>query len=174
MTTEDLYTATDVKKIREKLLEEQDGKCAVLNIQIRPERTPVLDHQHDDEQFVRGVLEREVNAFLGTSENAYKRFLGYWCSIPLPDVLRACAAYLERPSDTRYRHPDHLKKLKTKFNSLSSKQMKQVLNHFGKPDGKNLIERKKIFAGIVLDRSLGYDKIKEILDKAKADNNDST
>lgn len=169
--TEDLYTATDVKKIREKILDEQDGKCAILGIQIRPERTPVLDHQHDDEQFVRGVLEREVNAFLGTSENAYKRFLGYWCSVPLPDVLRACASYLERPSNTRYRHPDHLKKLKTKFNSLSAKQMKQVLETFGKSDGKNLVERKKIFSNIVLDRSLGYEKIREVIDKVKNESN---
>lgn len=165
--TEDLYTANDVKKIREKMLDEQDGKCAILGIQIRPERTPVLDHQHDDEQFVRGVLEREANAFTGVLENAYRRFLGYWCSIPLPDVLRACASYLERPSDSRYRHPDHLKKLKTKFNSLSAKQMKQVLEALGKSDGKNLVDRKKIFANIILDRSLGYECIKIVLDRAK-------
>lgn len=166
MTT-DLYTVSDVKKIREKLLDEQDGKCAILGIQISPERRPVLDHSHNDEQFVRGVLEREVNAFLGVTENAYKRFLGYWCSTTLPDVLRACASYLERPIDTRYRHPDHLKKLKTKFNALTAKQMKQVLQHFNKPEGNNLVERKKIFNEIVLDKSQSYDIIRNVINQVK-------
>lgn len=167
--TEDLYTQADIKKVREKLLQEQDGKCAILDIQIRPERTAVLDHVHDDQQFVRAVLEREVNAFIGTTENAYKRFLGYWQGKPLPDVLRACASYLERPTDTRYRHSDFLKKLKTKFNALNTKQMKYVLETFGKPTGNNLAERKKIFASIILDRNLGYDAIRKVLDKAKED-----
>lgn len=165
--TEDLYTAVDIKRVRENILKEQNGKCAILDIQIRPERTPVLDHVHNDEQFVRGVLEREINAFLGVTENAYKRFLGYWQDKPLPDVLKACAAYLERPVDTRYRHNHFLKKLKTKFNALSSKQMKFVLETFGKADGKNAVERKKIFTDIILDRSLGYERIKDALDKAK-------
>ena len=45
--------------------------------------------------------------------------------------------------------------------------MKQVLETFGKSDGKNLVERKKIFAEIVLDRNLGYEIIREAIDKAK-------
>lgn len=169
-TTEDLYTASDIKRVREFLLAEQNNKCAALGIPIKPDRTPVLDHRHDDEQLVRGVLEREVNAFTGVIENAHKRYLRYWLPTPLPDVLRSVASYLERSEgipDRRFRHNHWIKKLQTKFNALSSKQQDRVLLQLGPGPGKNLEDRKAKFAKVVLDRSLGYDTISQVIKSTK-------
>lgn len=168
--TEDLYTASDIKRVREFLLAEQNNKCAALGIPIKPDRTPVLDHRHDDEQLVRGVLEREVNAFTGVIENAHKRYLRYWLPTPLPDVLRSVASYLERSEgipDRRFRHNHWIKKLQTKFNALSSKQQDKVLLQLGSSPGKNLVDRKAKFAKVVLDRSLGYDTISQVIKSTK-------
>ena len=168
--TEDLYTTSDVKRVREFLLQEQGNKCAALGIPIKPDRTGVLDHAHNDEQLVRGVLEREVNAFLGVIENANKRYLRYWLPTPLPEVLRALAGYLERSEatpDRRFRHNGWLKKVKVWFNKLPAKKMDEVLVELGSTPGRNLAERRSKFATIVLDRSLGYDTIKACIDKRK-------
>ena len=168
--TEDLYTASDIKRVREFLLAEQNNKCAALGIPIKPDRTPVLDHKHDDEQLVRGVLEREVNAFTGVIENAHKRYLRYWLPTPLPDVLRSVASYLERSEgipDRRFRHNHWIKKLQTKFNALSSKQQDKVLLQLGSGPGKNLADRNAKFAKVVLDRSLGYDTISQVIKSTK-------
>lgn len=168
--TEDLYTASDIKRVREFLLAEQNNKCAALGIPIKPDRTPVLDHFHNDEQVVRGVLEREVNAFLGVIENANKRYLRYWIPTPLPEVLRALAGYLERSEatpDRRFRHNGWLKKVKVWFNKLPAKKMDEVLLQLGSSPGKNLVDRKAKFAKVVLDRSLGYDTISQVIKSTK-------
>ena len=169
-TTEDLYTTSDVKRVRELLLQEQGNKCAALGIHIKPDRTPVLDHFHNDEQLVRGVLEREVNAFLGVIENANKRYLRYWLPTPLPEVLRGLAGYLERSEatpDRRFRHNGWLKKVKVWFNKLPAKKMDEVLVQLGSTQGKNLADRKAKFAKVVLDRSLGYDTISQVIKSTK-------
>ena len=168
--TEDLYTTSDVKRVREFLLQEQGNKCAALGVSIKPDRTPVLDHFHNDEQLVRGVLEREVNAFLGVIENANKRYLRYWLPTPLPEVLKALAGYLERSeatSDRRFRHNGWLKKVKVWFNKLPAKKMDEVLVQLGSSPGKNLVDRKAKFAKVVLDRSLGYDTISQVIKSTK-------
>lgn len=168
--TVDLYTSSDVARVREILLKEQDGQCAALGIQIRPNRTPVLDHKHDDEQLVRAVLEREVNAFTGVAETAYKRFLSYWLDLPLHEVLRRIADFLERSEtapETRWRHTGWMAKLKTKFNKLTAQQMDFVLLSLGSTKGKNLAERKKLFAKQVLRRDLGYTKILEAINQQR-------
>jgi hypothetical protein len=166
--TQDLYTADGVRKVKELLLQEQGGKCAILGIDIEErKRTAVLDHAHDEEQFVRSVLEREANAFLGVIENAHRRFLGYWCEIPLAEVLRRTADYLELEQDTRWRHPGWLKKVSASFNKLNTKQQSFVLEYLGYPAEKNPLKRKAIFRKASLDRNLGYDKIRDAIEKAK-------
>lgn len=167
MTT-DLYTTTDVKNTREQLLEEQQGKCAITAITIRPDRTAVLDHVHDDEQLVRAVIEREVNSLVGVIENAYKRHIKYWCDIPLCDLLLQISEYLKKyPKDKRFRHNAWLAKVKTKFNKLNSKQQDSVLELLGNTKGSNLKERKGKFAKVILDRTLGYERIVEVINQVK-------
>lgn len=168
--TTDLFTASDVAKVRTLLLKEQQGKCAGLGIVIPKDRTAVLDHNHFvDDQFVRGVLERECNAMLGVVENAHKRFLSYWLPTPLPIVLRALASYLERSSstpDTRWRHPSWRKKLLTKFNKLKTQEQDSVLQSLGCAKRcTNATMRKKEFDKLLKDRNLGYTIILNTLTK---------
>lgn len=168
--TVDLYTTTDLAKVREILLKEQDGQCAALGVQIRPNRTPVLDHKHDDEQLVRAVLERENNAFIGVVENAHKRFFAYWLDLPLHEILRRTADYLEScetSPETRWRHVGWMSKVKVFFNRLTAQQMDSVLLSIGSTKGKNLAERKKLFAKQVLRRDLGYTKILEAINQQR-------
>lgn len=168
--TEDLYTTNDTKRTREFLLKEQQGLDLLTGLPI-PDKQACLDHKHNDECFVRGVLHRQSNACLGKIENLYVRYLSYWYPHDLQTFLRQAADYLDLPEDKRYRHNSWVKRLKVLFNKLNSKQMKQVLETFGKSDGKNLVERKKIFAEIVLDRNLGYEVIREAIEKVKDESN---
>lgn len=165
--TEDLYTPKDVKEVCKLLLKEQGGKCACLGIDILPDRTPVTDHKHDAANMVRGVIERECNAMLGVTENAYKRFFSYWSTLPLPEVLRRMAAYLERPEDHRHRHPAWIKHCKVQFNKLKAGQQDKVLVDLGHKAGTNLTSRKANFAKLVLDRNLGYATITKKIQEVK-------
>ncbi len=166
--TIDLYTPADVAKVRAILLKEQGGKCLVLG-EIPKDRTFVLDHAHDEEQLVRGVLERELNAVVGVIENAYKRHLRYWLPTPLPDVLRRIAGYLEASGGVSkgYRHTGWIKKLQTKFNTLKSTQQDNVLVALGQHKGKNLVERKKLFLKAIKTKQFGYDIIRSIINEQK-------
>lgn len=128
------------------------------------------DHCHFT-QHCRAALNRNSNAFEGLVFNAYRRCLQWLTDVPLPDILRNLANYLEEDYSHNPYHVGWMKRVKTDFNKLNSKQMKQVLETFGKPDGKNLVERKKMFASIILDKSLGYDKIRQAIDKVKNDSN---
>lgn len=157
----DLYSTIDIRECRKVLLKEQKGLCAITGLPIK-EGQEVLEHAHDSEMLVRGVASRQANSALGVIERAWVRYLRWWYPETLPIFLRRVADYIEKHTDSpdaRYRHNSWGKRLKIDFNKLNSKQMKQVLETFGKSDGKNLVERKKIFSEIVLDRNLGYDKI---------------
>lgn len=159
--TEDLYTPADVKRVREQLLEEQKGIDALTNTPVLDKQS-CLDHSHDS-LFVRAVLNRQTNAALGKLEGVYTRYLRHWFDGTLSDFLRGAAAYLERPDDKRWRHPHFIRKLKTAFNKLSEKDKGKVLIALGKHDGSNSTERKKIFAGLVMQRDLGYDTINNLI-----------
>ena len=62
---------SDIKKLREELLEQQGEQDPITGLPITD---PVLDHDHDSGA-VRCVLQREVNSFEGKVWNAYKRFI---------------------------------------------------------------------------------------------------
>jgi hypothetical protein len=162
---EDLYTVSDTKRIRELLLQQQQGLDALTNLEI-PQGKAVLDHLHDDEQLVRGVLHRSINVAVGRLENSFTRDLKWWYPYDLPTFLEQAAVYL-RKQPHPYRHLQWQKKLKVLFNQLSAKQMKFVLESFNKSDGRNAVERKKIFQEIVLQRDLGFDTIRSVITKAK-------
>lgn len=162
MTTVDLYNTADVKKVREQLTKEQKNKCAVTGLDI-PTKQHVLDHAHDDTQFVRGVLHRQVNAFAGKAENAYTRLIAWWYPNDLPTLLRECADYLEKQPDGRYRHNGWIKKVNTEFNKLKEAHKDVVLVALGQTKGKNGAERKKLFQRAVLTREFTYDTIRALI-----------
>lgn len=154
--TQDLYTPTDIKKVREILTKEQKGLDPITGL---PLQTPCLDHKHDLESLVRGVLSRQINAYVGKLENNYKMYIGYWCNIPLPELLRNIADYLEKPEDKRYRHSGWLKKVQTEFNKLNSSEQNEVLRSLIGKTGKNPKERKELFRKILLTREHTFDSI---------------
>lgn len=88
---------SEIKELRDDLLQEQDNKCLICCNVI--DDNACLDHQHKKRLkgtgLVRGVLCRSCNVYLGKLENNCKRY-----SIDLqdlPDTLRSIADYLERP-----------------------------------------------------------------------------
>jgi len=159
--TEDLYTANDVKRVREKLTKEQNNKCKITSIEIPPKQH-CLDHAHDMDQFVRGVAHRQANAALGKVENLYVRYLSYWYPGKLSDFLRQCAAYLEAHPDTRYRHNGWIKKIHTLFNSLTEGQKESVLKQLNRT-GSNGKQRKEEFKKAVLSRDYSYGYLRELI-----------
>lgn len=61
---------SEVKPLREKLLEDQRGCCALCQQPIQEDA--VLDHDHKT-GYIRGVLHRGCNALLGKLENNMAR-----------------------------------------------------------------------------------------------------
>ncbi len=168
--TEDLYSPADVKRVREKLAEEQDHLDLATELELNLGRS-VLDHKHDADQYVRGVLLHEVNSFLGKIENGHKRHIAYWCKdITLSQILRRIANYLERPVDKRYRHPGWLAKAKTLFNSLNESQKKEVLVKLEQPEGANGKERLKLFNKALLTKKFSFATIQTIIQTASNNN----
>lgn len=164
--TQDLHSAKDVKTVREVLLKEQNGLDLLTNIPI-PDNSAVLDHCHDDEQLVRGVLHRQCNVVLGKIENLWTRYLSYWYPYNLQTFLRQAADYLDKKQDTRFRHPDFQKKLKIWYNKLTAKQQNDVLKALGKNEGVNLNQRREMFSKLVLDKKLSFCYIRDVINQVK-------
>ena len=161
--TVDLYTKADIKRIRQLLYKEQNGLCALTKLPVEFSSTHT-DHAHDSEQLVRGALHKAANMALGKVENIAVRYL-YWYPYTLPEFLRQVADYLEREQDTRFRHTDWQKRVKTMFNKLNAQQQNNVLITLGSTKGANPKQRKELFAKVVLDRDIGYNVIVETIEK---------
>lgn len=124
---------TEIKKIKEMLLEQQGGICLISKIPIFGE-IAVLDHKHklfkdqplgeDNAGFCRGVLHRSVNSFEGKVFNAWRRLGLHKLELTLPELLRNLADYLER-EPTEYIHPTEVPKEpklgKNEFKKLAKK-----------------------------------------------------
>ena len=163
--TQDLYTTLDVKKVKEILYKEQQGKCAMTGIAF-PIKDFHTDHAHDDEQLVRAALYKQSNMALGKLEGLWTRYLAYWYPHTLPEFLRQAAAYLERSNrtpETRWRHPGWQKKLTVLFNRLPAVKQNLVLKLLCDKQGTNPAARKKLWSTIVKDRTLGYNTILKTL-----------
>ena len=100
----------DLKSFRESLLREQGGKCLVSG---RTSDRMALDHAHIRRLklsgMIRGVLDANINVYVGKIENSASR-----CGInqkEIPNLLRSIADYLERP-DTNVIHPSEIKHFK--------------------------------------------------------------
>lgn len=160
-----LFTTTEVKETREKLLEEQSWKDLITGLVI-PDKQAVLDHDHKT-QYVRGVLHRQTNVVLGKIENMWTRYLKWWYSGTLSEFLRGCADYLERGPDKRYVHPGWLKTSTSQFKSLNEKEKDTVLSLMASSHGKNAAERIKKFTAALNSRRFTMTQVSDIIQKAK-------
>jgi hypothetical protein len=77
----------------------------------------VVDHCHDT-GFIRNIIHRQSNAFIGKIENAWKRYGSNNCRLTLPQVLRRIAKYIENGT-TDIMHPVGMKQKVSRFSRLS-------------------------------------------------------
>lgn len=124
--------------------------------------TVAQDHCHIT-QHCRAALNRNSNAFEGLVTNAYTRCLKWLTDVPLPELLRNLAEYLEVDYSNNPYHTGWMKRIKTNFNKLSARQQNDVLVHFGSQLGSNPKQRKELFRNLVMQRELGYDKILSVI-----------
>ena len=91
----------DIKALREQFLLEQGGLCALCKEPIMPGEA-VLDHHHAS-GYIRAVLHRGCNSFIGHIENNQKR------NLITPNRLRQILANFERYAQTHkpILHPTH-------------------------------------------------------------------
>lgn len=116
---------SDIKKLKEKLWLENNGKCPLLGIEIPLDKI-VLDHIHklksedpsEQKGTIRNAIEFRANSIEGRISNSWKRYFGADINnhpIDLPTFLRNLADYLEEgaysDSDGNYYiHPTEIKK----------------------------------------------------------------
>lgn len=163
---EHLYTPADVKRVRDRLVKEQNGIDPILKEPFK--EVPVLDHSHLTQR-VRAALNRNCNAFEGKVANAYVRCLKWLTDIPLPELLRNLADYYEdtdRLTDMPL-HPGWIKRVCTDFNSLNEASKKIVLEALNQPPGSNATERKKAFKKAVLTKQFTFQGISDLINKEK-------
>lgn len=162
--TKSLYTPTEIKVFKESQVKKQNGIDPITGEPFK--EVVVQDHDHQS-QHCRGALNRNTNAFEGLVTNAYIRCLKWLTDVPLPDILRNLADYLETDYSNNPFHVGWMKRVKVDFNKLSSKQQDKVLIVLGSKVGRNLTERKELFAKIILDRSLGFIYIRDVINQVK-------
>ena len=93
---------SEIKKLREELLEQQGGQDPITGLQITD---PVLDHDHTSGA-IRCVLQREVNSFEGRVWNSYKRFIRH-LGASYEDVLISLVEYKNKDYSNNPIHPNH-------------------------------------------------------------------
>jgi len=115
-------TSSKIPKIRNQLLEKQNGICPICKEQVK---SPCLDHHHKRKikgtGLVRGVLCRNCNSFIAKAENNCIRFA--IDQSKLPEILRSVANYLEQ-DHTIFIHPSEKPKEK-KLKKSSYCQLKK-------------------------------------------------
>jgi hypothetical protein len=139
--------SSELKSLRKKWYDEQDGKCPILEQEVPFEQT-AMDHQHKlkdeaaDETgkgIIRGCIDRNVNAFLGKIENAYKRY-GLHKFVELPTLLRKLADYLDKNrihEDIQYIHPNEAPPKKKLTKNSYKKLVKAVAGTQKVPEYKD-------------------------------------
>lgn len=162
--TKHLYNPKDVREVRELLYKEQKGKDAVTNLDLEF-KDSVTDHDHKT-QFVRAVLHRQVNSFIGKLENNFTRMISWWYDGTLPDFLRQCADYLEKEHKQEYLHPAWLKKCQTEFNKLPEASKASVLSSLGQANGRNGKERKEAFRKALMSREHTFEEVMSLISSA--------
>ena len=161
----DLYTASDVKQVRKKLYDAQQGVDPILKEKIEFSES-VMDHDHTS-QHCRAALHRQSNAFEGICVNAYRRCLQWLTDKPLPEILRNLATYLEQDYSENPYHNGWIKRVTTDFNKLKESEKDQVLELLGQSKGTNAKQRLGYFKSAILSKSHGYEVIRNSINQVK-------
>jgi len=162
MVNKDLYTTSDIKKERKRLHDQQNGIDPILKEPVKFDDT-VCDHDHTS-QHTRAALHRQVNAFEGKVTNAYTRYLKWLTDIPLPDILRNLADYLELDHSNNPHHPAWIKRVTTDFRKLGVKAQQSVLNGLDVQDvPTNSLTRCKAFQARLKTKKYNYEFVRDLI-----------
>jgi hypothetical protein len=158
--SKELYTPSDVKRVRDEMVKTQGGIDPILNEPFK--EPPALDHDHTS-QHVRAALNRNTNAFEGLVFNAHKRCLKWLTDKPLPEILRNLADYLDQDySDNPY-HPTWIKRCTIDYGRLKAQEQINVLQRMKVTAGGSAAVRKEQFVKAIKTKQYSFDLIKEYL-----------
>lgn len=126
---------SELKDLRKKYYDEQDGICPILKIKI-PFEDCVLDHRHltknetlgeDGAGCLRGVIHRGANSAEGTILSIYKR-RGLMKLVSYNDFLTGLTEFINNPPlfDMAIIHPSEKPKLKR----LGKRQYNKVIKYW--------------------------------------------
>ena len=127
----------------------KSSSCDILSI---TNYKAVVDHDHTTGK-IRGVISSEGNVLLGKIENCFKSRCSK-CIVPLPEVLRCIADYLEKPQGPY--HPLGVRQLRKRFVRMNKKdQIKILLEEYDKKTidmCKYSVERSKLYREKLTER----------------------
>lgn len=117
----------DINQVREELLEKQEYKCGICEIDLKNEDNTNrhTDHNHTTGR-VRGVLCRRCNLLEGSLSYRFRRSGHVAIETDYLDWLTKHLAYLRAP-ETDYEHPEHSNVLVRKFKNKPKDQQIQML-----------------------------------------------
>jgi len=144
----------DIKKLKEHF----GGNDPILG---KYSKNWVLDHDHDT-GMCRGIIDRDINQFIGKIESAYKRFVRHKApSVSLPDVLQDISVYLRMASLPHNKigtvlHPEGVLKLCRQFSYKNASEQSKILKTMYKYTIKELsnmskAERLKLYKAYFTD-----------------------
>jgi len=126
-------TYAELKELRLEQWKEQWHSCPVLNQKILF-KDAVFDHKHktkaekigeDGKGLLRGVLHFQANVMEGKIVKLYKRY-GLHKFIPLPELLRNIADYIEEPP----MKPEYIHPAERQFKKLGKRDYNKICKHY--------------------------------------------
>jgi len=157
-----LKNPTEAAAYRNELLKKQKGIDPIIGIPITK---PVLDHQHSGNQHCREVLQNEVNGWEGRVVNSYRRCLGHLTDMPIHEVLRNLADYIERnantPEEEQVIHHTALTVDVGKFKRMPAAQQCKILESLGVVPETNTKKRANQARKLIKDGLLNMNDIKK-------------
>lgn len=126
--TERLKNSKEAAIYREQLAKKQGNVDPITKSIITD---GCLDHEHYGEQRCRGTLQRESNSFEGRVYNSYLRYVRHLTDLPLPEILRNLADYLEQDTSSNKIHHTALTVDVGKFSRKPADVQKEILEGCG-------------------------------------------
>lgn len=151
-----LRNTDEAAKFRNHLLGKQNHIDPITGEIIKD---PVLDHAHFGEQRCRAVLQRECNSFEGKVQNAFNRYMKHLTDVPLSEVLRNLADYLERDNSKLPIHHTAITVDTGKFKRLPAEKQREILESFDIVPESNNLKRTKQARKLILDGRLDMNSI---------------
>ena len=131
--------SSEIQEVRNEILSEQNGLCALTGVKITPETGYSLDHQHmtlkenigeDGAGLIRGVLTRAANVLEGKIWNNMSRYLQPESVQDRIDFLESLVEYYKKENYPMV-HPNE----KPKERSISKRQYNKLAKEY-KESGK--------------------------------------